>query len=264
MFVFLSKFIPPLIYPLGLAILLLLISLFLQKRPRFQKALVTCAMIILLLGSNRWVAVTLARSLEWQYLPQGEIPSADCIVVLGGSTDPAEPPRPTVELNGAADRVFYTALLYHQGKAPVILSSGGNISWLDSRSSTPAEEMAIILTQLGVPEEAILKQNRSQNTYEDALYSAAILKEKGFSRVILVTSAMHMPRSVALFRKQGIEVIPAPADFSVTETSWGQLIHADFPGLIVSLLPNVGNLSLTTNALKEYIGILAYHLRGWL
>lgn len=264
MFVFLSKFIPPLIYPLGLAILLLMVGVFLQKRPRFQRAVIVSAIIILLFGSNRWIAIMLARSLEWQYLPQGEIPPADCIVVLGGSTDPAEPPRPTIELNGAIDRVFYAALLYHQGKAPVILSSGGIISWLDTGSSTPADDMAIILTQLGVPEEAILKQNRSQNTYEDALYSAAILKEKGFKRVILVTSAMHMPRSVALFRKQGIEVIPAPADFAVTETSWNQLTHADLPGLVVSLLPNVSNLNLTTNALKEYIGILAYHLRGWL
>jgi uncharacterized SAM-binding protein YcdF (DUF218 family) len=91
-----------------------------------------------------------------------------------------------------------------------------------------------------------------------------MLKEKGISRVILVTSALHMPRSVALFEKQGIQVIPAPADFTITVDNWRQLSQNNLAGLIVDLLPNTSNLSLTSNALKEYLGWLAYRLRGWL
>lgn len=264
MFVFLSKFLPPFLFPLGLAIIFLIFSLLLNKRPRLRNAAVVLALTILLVASNRWVALGLARSLEWRYLPDGALPAVQAIVLLGGSTEPASPPRPMVEIGGAGDRVLYAAELYQQGKAPVILASGGYITWLDERASTPADEMAVLLQKLGVPKSAIWRQPKSQNTYEDALYSAEMLKEKGIQRVLLVTSAMHMPRSVGLFEKQGIEVIPAPADFAVTQDDWIELTQDDFPGFLVNILPNVSNLSLTTNALREYIGILAYRMRGWL
>ncbi len=264
MFVFLSKFLPPLLYPLGLAILCLAAGLILRKRERLRNAAMILALLILLIASNRWVAYGLARSLEWRYLPQGEVEAADAIVLLGGGTDPAAPPRAMVEINGAGDRILYAAKLYKDGKAPIILASGGNITWLSDRPSTPASEMAEILEFIGIPSRAIWLQPDSQNTYEDALYSAKMLKDKGITRVILVTSALHMPRSVALFEKQGIQVIPAPADFTITEDSWQQLTSDNLAGQLIALLPNTSNLGLTSNALKEYLGWLAYRLRGWL
>ena len=264
MFVFLSKFLPPLLYPLGLAILLLALALILHKRARLRTTALGLALAILLVASNGWVAQSLARSLEWRYLPQGEIPSAAAIVLLGGGTESASAPRPIVEMNGAGDRILYAAQLYRDGKAPLILASGGNITWLGTRPSTPADEMAAILEMLGVPAEAILKQPDSQNTYEDAFFSTQLLKERGIQQVILVTSALHMPRSVALFEKQGIQVIPAPTDFAITEASWSKFSNDSLAGQLVNLLPGTGNLSMTTNALKEYLGMLAYRLRGWL
>ena len=59
-------------------------------------------------------------------------------------------------------------------------------------------------------------------------------------------------------------MIPAPADFTITQESWDELTHDTFAGQLISLLPNTSNLGLTTNALKEYLGLLAYRLRGWL
>lgn len=264
MFVFLSKFLPPLIYPLGLAILLLAAALILRKNNRLRTAAIVFSFLILLIASNRWVAYSLARSLEWRYLPQGDIPAADAIVLLGGGTDPAISPRKMVEINGAGDRILYAARLYKDGKAPVILASGGNVTLFGERPSTPASEMAEILEFMGIPHQAIWLQPDSQNTYEDALYSARMLKAKGINRVILVTSALHMPRSVALFEKQGIQVIPAPADFTITVDNWQQLRENNLAGQIIDLLPNTSNLGLTNNALKEYLGWLAYRLRGWL
>jgi len=129
---------------------------------------------------------------------------------------------------------------------------------------TPAEEMGELLDLLGVPASAIWEQPRSQNTQEDAEYSAAMLKERGVQRVLLVTSAMHMPRSVALFRHLGIEVTPAPADFTVTEIGWKNLFSLEPQAFLVNLLPNASSLSLTTNVLKEYLGLFIYRLRGWL
>jgi uncharacterized SAM-binding protein YcdF (DUF218 family) len=261
MLVFLSKFLPLFVYPLGLACLLLGLALVLYRLPRLRTALIAAALLILIVGGNRWVAVSLVRSLEWRYLPPRELPRAEAIVVLGGGTEPAQAPRSSTEVNGGGDRVLQAARLYRQGSAPHILLSGGNITWMDSRSATPAQDMAELLQLMGVPPEALWLQDASRNTSEDALYSSRMLKEKGILRVVLVTSAMHMPRSVALFARQGIEVIPAPADYTVTEAEWQDLAHPNLPSFLLDLVPTASNLEATSGVLKEYIGMAVYRLQ---
>ncbi len=264
MFVYLSKLLPIFVYPLGLGCLLLLAGLLLYRQPRLQRAALILALLVLWAGGNRFVALGLARSLEWRYLPQADLPQAEAIVVLGGGTASQEPPRPLVEVNGAGDRVIYAAYLYRQGSAPYLLLSGGNIDWLGEHTGTPAEDMARLLELMDVPASALWLQPDSRNTYEDALYSKKILDEKGIHRILLVTSALHMPRAVGLFERQGFEVIPAPTDFNVTQEDWQNLLHAGFTARLISLLPGAGNLNMTTNALKEYFGLWIYHLQGWL
>ena len=264
MFIFLSKFLPLLIYPIGLTFILLVISILVANRKRVQKAIIIFIIILLGVSGNRFVALSLVRSLEWQYLPPQEIPQGEVIVVLGGATDAAVNPRTGVEVNGAADRILYASRLYHEGKAEHLLLSGGNISWLGTQSSTPAGEMAEILELLNVPRDAMWLEDESRNTYENALYCSKILKEKGISRVLLVTSAVHMPRSVMLFEKQGVEVIPLPTDFSVTQAGWDDLFSPDIQTQLINLVPTVGNISATSNVMKEYIGMVVYRMNGWL
>jgi len=264
MFTFLSKFLPLFVYPLGLASLLIFLAFIFWKKRRVTFFFILFAFLLLCLGGNKYVAFSLAKSLEWQYLPT-ELPTqADAIVVLGGATESALYPRPEVELNAAADRLFHGAALYHEGKAPYVLLSGGDIDFLTLSDVSPAKDMASVMEMLGVPEDALWLQGNSQNTYEDALYSCKMLKDKGAKTVILVTSAMHMPRSVAAFEKQGCKVIPSPADFTVTEASWTNLWHSDFEEFMINLVPNYSSLSLTTKSLKEYIGWITYRLQGWL
>jgi uncharacterized SAM-binding protein YcdF (DUF218 family) len=264
MFVYLSKLLPILAYPLGLGCLLLLAGLLLYRRPRLQRAALVLALLVLWAGGNRFVALALTRSLEWRYRPPADLPQADAIVVLGGATSSQEPPRPLVEVNGAGDRVIYAAYLYKQGVAPHLLLSGGNINWLGEHTGTPAEDMARLLELMGVPASALWLQPDSRNTYEDAVYCKQILDEKGIRRIVLVTSALHMPRAVGLFEHQGLEVIPAPTDFNVTQTDWDNLLHAGFAARLISLLPGAGSLNMTSNAMKEYFGLWIYHLQGWL
>jgi len=265
MFIFLSKFLPLLVYPVGLTSLLLIAGLVFRNRKRLRNGIFIAAILILWIGGNHWVSFWLAKSLEWQYLPMRDIPTADAIVVLGGATEPAQFPRTTVELNSAADRVIYAADLYKQGKAPTILLSGGSITWLDNRSSsTPAAEMASIMEMIGIPNNVLWLQTASQNTHEDAVDSLQILKQKGVKRILLVTSAMHMPRAMALFRNHGIEVIPAPTDYTVTQANWDDLTTLNVQSILINLIPNSTNISLTSDALKEYIGILVYQFEGWI
>ncbi|MCL4560671.1 MAG: YdcF family protein [Chloroflexi bacterium] len=262
MLIFLSKFLPLFVYPVGLACVLIALALLLRQKPRWRNALLVLALAVVWLGGNRWVAVSLVRSLEWRYMPLQTGVHAEAIVVLGGATEPADFPRPSVEVNSAGDRVIYAARLYKQGLAPYLLLSGGAIPSLEPRSSTPAQEMADLLELMGVPRSALWLQNDSRNTAEDALYSSRILSEKGIHRILLVTSAQHMPRAVGLFQNQGLEVIPAPTDYTVTQADWVNLIHAPLPTQLINLVPSASNLKATSGAMKEYIGMLFYRLTG--
>ena len=256
---FLSKFLPLLIYPLGMTFLLLVALAWRGGLTPRQRAVLLGAALLLWAGSNRWVSLGLARSLEWRYLPAGGIPSADAIVLLGGDTFPASPPQPIVQ---PGQRAFYAATLYRQEKAPRILVSGGSIPWQTGGDpTTPAEQMGEVLTLLGVPADAITLETKSRNTAENARFSAPILEDWGVERVILVTSAMHMPRAKALFEAQGVEVIPAPTAFSVTQASWEAAFHGGWQNFLLGMIPNAASLDLTTAACKEYLGIAVSGLR---
>jgi len=264
MFVFISKVLPQLVYPVGLIGLLILAAILFYRRTRLQVTLLAIALAILLVGGNRYVALGLARSLESRIQAPDQIARADAIVVLGGGTEAQAPPRRTVEISGAGDRVLYAAKLYRDGLAPAILVSGGYINWLSDRPSTPAQEMVEILTFVGVPESAIWLQEKSNNTHEDAIYSSEILKEKGITKIILVTSAAHMPRSYALFAAQGLEVIPAPTDYLVPDYFWDDFRKGDVASILVNFIPSASSLSTVTACLKEYLGMLVYSLQGWM
>ena len=273
MFLFLSKLLPLFIYPLGFASLMLLGALVtLWKRPRLAAVLISIALLSIVLPGNRWISDQMVRSLEWQNIPTGELPTAEAIVVLGGATRPQKPPRPWIDLLDEGDRIIHGAQLYNQGKAPLLIMSGGRIDWQSSTDQTrpnqnPLEsesaEMAKLAEALGVPSTAILQDPTSLNTYENAVNVKKILQNRGIKRVLLVTSAMHMPRSIAIFKKQGIEVIPAPTDFLISE----QEIQAEqqtIQGTLLNIFPDSVSLHRFTRALKEYIGYGVYRLRGWL
>jgi uncharacterized SAM-binding protein YcdF (DUF218 family) len=234
----------------------------LWKRPRWAAAAIALGLIVLLAGSNAWVSRSLVRSLEWQNIPPTELPNAEAIVILGGATKPASPPRPSIDLSEEGDRVLYGAQLYQQKKAPLIIVAGGRIDW---RGSGPSEstDMAAILSQVGVPTEAILEEPNSLNTYENAVNVRKILDARDIRRVLLVTSAMHMPRSLLIFKRQGIAAIPAPTDFLVSESELQEMQNSP-QATLLNLLPDTERLYHFTRALKEYIGLVVYRLRGWL
>lgn len=262
-FFFLSKFLPLFVYPLGLACLLLALIVLVPRR-RWQLAFAVVAFALLWLGGNRLVSMAIVRSLEWRYLPPGELPQAPVIVVLGGGARSASYPRPTAELNEAGDRMLYAAWLYKQGAAPHLLLSGSYAPLLNSETVPEAETMAQVLEMVGVPREALWLEEKSRNTYENADETRTLLAERGIDEIILVTSALHMPRSVRLFERQGLRVIPAPTDFLVTEADWAHFTRPDLGIQAQNLWPSADNLMGTSWAIKEYIGMLIYRLRGWL
>ncbi|HEY9648542.1 MAG TPA: YdcF family protein, partial [Chroococcidiopsis sp.] len=207
------------------------------------------------------VATQLTRSLEWQNLPSGALPTAEAIVVLGGGIKPQIAPRPWVDVSEAGDRTLYGAELYRANKAPLLVLSGGRIDW---KGGGPPEstDMATLAEALGVPKAAILEDKTSLNTYENAVNVKQLLQPKGHKRILLVTSAMHMPRSLRIFQKQGFEVIPAPTDFLVTQQDIDEP-QSSPQAIALNLIPDAERLQQTTRALKEYVGLVIYRLRGW-
>ncbi len=260
---FLSKLVPLFFYPLGLACWLLLVALVMlwRRRPRLAGIPVGLALVLLLTASNGWVTEGLVRSLEMRHLPATELPSADAIVVLGGCTRPAFVPRPWVDLSEEGDRVLHGIRLYQQGKAPKLILSGGRIEW-HGGGPAESEDMAAIATAFGVPAMAILQDPTSLNTYENAVNVKQILDQQGMQRILLVTSALHMPRSLQIFQKQGIDAIPAPTDFLYTQDE-RQFLSRTPQVTILNSLPEAERLRIFTRALKEYLGLWIYRLRGW-
>jgi uncharacterized SAM-binding protein YcdF (DUF218 family) len=262
MFLFLSKLLPIFIYPVGLSSLLMVIALVtLWKRPRIAATSLLLSLVILLGFSNAYVSKWLGRSLEWQYLPPDPVPTADAIVVLGGAMRSPVPPRPWLDVMDSGDRPLYAAKLYLDGKAPTIIMSGGRIDWKDG-GSAESSDMAALAEQMGVPANAILEDTTSLNTHENAVNVKNILEREQMQRILLVTSAVHMPRSVKIFEKLGIEALAAPTDYRIAfpppakDQSW--------QAVLLDMLPDTSRLDYSTRVIKEYIGLVVYRLRGWL
>ena len=255
-----SKLLPLFIYPLGLACVLVAVGLLRGRSAAWRRTALGGALLLLWMSGSRCVAVPLVRSLEWRDLPPATLPNAPVIVVLGGGTLPPVPPRQGVELNEAGDRLLYAARLFREGKAPRVLASAGRISW--SNPSTPeSADMAAILQTLGVPESAIVEEGRSRNTHENAMQSRRILAAEGIRQILLVTSAIHMPRAAQEFRSEGFDVVPAPTDFWVTEMDASGFGDRSFEAIALAVVPDAESFAYTTRALKEYLGLAVCWLR---
>ena len=252
---FVSKLLPIFVYPLGLTLSLLALS-GVGALLRFQRLKILAfasAVLILWVSSTPVVANWAESSLERQYpaRPMAETPNADVAIVLGGAVGQPLPPRVEVGLSETTDRVLHTARLYKAGKVKRILVTAGNIPWL-SAVEPEAELIKDLLIEWDVPAEAIELKGESRNTYENALEVEEVWQKQGFKSALLVTSAAHMPRAMATFRHAGLPVIASTADVHIVE--------APDP---LALLPNSSALVGTTNAIKEWIGLLTYRLRGW-
>lgn len=265
MFYTLSKILPLLIYPTGLACSLLVLALWL-RRPKYARGLIISALLVIGLGGNRLVSMVLVRALEWRHpaLSETTLPSADAIVVLGGGTQQWLPPRPWHEVGEAGDRVLYAARLYRAGVAPIVVVSGGR-GTLDNPGMVPeANAMQDMLVDLGVPNEAIVVEGVSRNTYENGVESARLLEAHGWRHILLVTSALHMPRAYAVFARYDLEITPAPTDYLLTHSDWDFYTQPDALVMLMNVLPKAEYLEITERVIKELIGITVYRSRGWL
>ena len=257
MYVYLSKILPLLILPVGMVTGLCLLALVLLWAGKRKTSITFLFVAVLVLwgSSMQIVAQTLYGKLESVYppVPVLAIPASQCIVLLGGAVQPVMSPRVDFNLHDSIDRVRKAANLQRIGKGRLIIVAAGNQPWMQF-SQTEAQAIEVLLVEWGVPATAIVLDGESRNTRENALNSARLLEQHRCGKPLLVTSAAHMPRSVAAFQKVGVDVFPVSTDVRVINT----------PNLtVMDFLPDAGALKMTTDAMREWIGQKVYQLRGW-
>jgi uncharacterized SAM-binding protein YcdF (DUF218 family) len=255
---FVGKLAAQLVLPLSLVALLMVIALgcLLLRWHRSATAVLAVGTALLWLASSRALADRLVASLEQTHpgAPIEALAAADAILLLGGATQPAAPPRQFPEISEAGDRILHAARLYRAGKAPIIIASGGRMPWQEGLPPE-AESMRALLIELGVPDEAIVLEVASKNTWENCGESKALLEERDARDVLLVTSAIHMPRALATCSTAGIDAQPAPTDYLVVEE--GVRTWLDWT-------PHPAALLHTHYALRELLGYRVYRWRGWI
>ncbi len=246
-----AKFLALAISPLGTALLLGLLGWLLIGSRKAQTArrgqhLLLLASLWLTVWSLPAVSETLRGALEARAGERelARLPQASAVVVLGGGLSGPRPPhRPDPDMGRAADRVWHAARLYHAGKAPLLVLSGGVVR---TGGGSEAQAMRELLQDLGVPPAAIWMEDESANTAGNAEKVVQMLRARGMGQPLLVTSALHMPRAVREFARAGMAVTPAPTDFEAIDPTQD----------LRQWLPSADALDGSGRAFKELLGWL--------
>lgn len=234
-------------YPLTLSGVLLALAalLWLIRHRQSAIALAAVAAAWSALWSIPAASDSLRGALERRYAvvaDAGQLPRADAIVVLGGGSHYTWLHKPEIDPDELEhSRLAAGARAWLAGRAPVVILSGGG-----QGGDTEARRMAEAIVRLGVPRSALVLEERSHNTRDNAVYSTA-LAGKGTSRhLLLVTSALHMPRAALLFRRAGANITPMPVPEGRARQGWP-----------ARWLPSQRALWRSGRALKEYAALFA-------
>lgn len=245
--------------PIGLIWLALIVLALLLWRKRlrgFAFAGAAMALGIHLLGATD-LSGALLRSLESRYpfIPPAHAPASDAVIMLGGGYSPSIGEVGGIQLSGAGDRLIMALELMRLGKASALVCGGGGLDQDDGVVTVEADLLVAELKarQLGGPE--VISLGHCKNTRDEAVRTAALAKTRGWSRLLLVTSAAHLPRAVNTFQTAGLDVVPIPCNYRAQPSRERRV-----PGLAI---PGLGGFEKLAIWQHEQIGWLEYWRRGW-
>ncbi len=254
MFFLLSKTLDLFLSPLTWAAILFVLAIPWRrpKSPARVRGLVLSGVLVLVVFSSDVVAQRMYAGLEASAKDtrrDGQV--YDAVIVLGGAVDARPGVRGAAQYNDNVERVLAGFEVMRRGEARYAIMSGGALD-----ADGQVVEGRIMKEQLvrwGIPEERVLTEERSVNTHENAAFVRPIVEERGFRRLLLVTSAYHMLRAEECFHAEGVEVDTLPVDF---RSSGG----GSYPG---RFLPRAEYLANSTRALRELSGRVIYRARGY-
>ena len=258
MFLF-KKIVSQFLMPLGASALLMLAGVLLlwlaRRRQTLGKALVTAGLALLLVSSYVWPAAALLRPLERTYpafdLAMPLDPAPQFVLVLGsGNISDAALPLTSQLDEAAVVRLVEGLRIYHRYPGSKLIVSGGDYYDLQAHATLQAQ----LARELGVPGADIILLTEPDDTEQEAAQAAPIV---GAAPLVLVTSASHMKRAVAIFRAAGMNPVPAPTVHRIKDAPMTEF----WPG---TAFPQPRSLDNTTRAVYEYLGYLWSWLRGTL
>jgi uncharacterized SAM-binding protein YcdF (DUF218 family) len=195
----------------------------------------------------------LMQDLEARFAhPAGDPAELKCMIVLGGAFEnEVNTARRGVEFNAAADRFVEALRLAQKFPQSRILISGGDgsISGIYEGDAAASERFFPLF---GIGKERLVEETQSRTTFENAINTKQLLESQGLSNCLLITSGFHMPRSVGIFRKLGIDIVPWPTDY---RTDGKTTLGLDFTQ------PNLNAQNMAT-AIREWFGLVGYYFAG--
>ncbi len=221
------------------------------QKPKRQRVFGIASLVVFVVFSSAPVGNGLYRLLEASAHDTTKPDTTyDVVVFLGGIVDgdPTALSHQT-SYNDNVERLFVTYDLLRTGRARYAITSGG------TEGASGVNEGETVRDQLiawGIDPDRVIAEPKALNTHENAVYSAAIIKERGFSKIVLVTSAYHMKRGVDCFHAVGLDPDTLPADYR----------GGRFDDL-VSPIPRSWNLDASTHAIRELFGRFVYRMNGY-
>ncbi len=254
MFFFLSKTISYLVMPLSLIVISFLGGVFV-RRPKLKKVFFWVGFGLMLFFSNDFIANEVMLKWEIPAVAFNDVKPHKLGIVLTGTTIDKTDPDDRVYFNKGADRVTHTVHLYKLGLIEKILISGGT-GTITEAGEPEANKYERAMIMMGVDADDIIIENETRNTYESAVAVRPMLERMGYTAddCLLITSAFHMRRSLACYRKAGLE----PHVFSVDFYSHPRKFYPDS-----ILVPRVEALVNWHKLFKEWVGFAAYRAAGY-
>lgn len=250
-----SKLIWILGQPFSLSLIFCLLAMItvLKRKTGLSFLFVLVPSLILFIALFTTTGAVIVQALEDRFpRPSGDPAQLPCVIVLGGGfTNDVDTYRGGYEINDAGDRFIEVLRLANKYPSARIIISGGDgfITGGYLGDAVIAERM---YTAFGISRDRILQDGSSRTTFENAINTKKLLDSNGLSHCLLVTSGFHMPRSVGIFRKLGIQVTPWVTDYRSTGNE-----HLRF-----DISQPEANASLLAVATKEWIGMVGYYASG--
>lgn len=247
----LSLFLQPFIWVLGLLIALLIV-----KKESWKRKMLTSCVVIVIFFSNTVIFSEFTRLWEIEGQTIESVKNYDIAVVLGGMSE-YNTDFDRLSLRRGGDRIWQALQLYKAGKVKKILISGANGHLID-KGLNEAAQLKTALVNLGIPEIDVLTEAKSRNTYENAVETKKVIDAyKQEPSLLLVTSALHMKRAKACFKKAGFK------NFGVftTDHYTGSTRGYQFDQYVV---PDLGTLANWNLLIKEWVGYIVYSIVGYI
>ena len=259
MFFVLSKIVHFFLAPLSWVFILIAVS-FIPRFKIIRNKLIALAVFILFIFSNPFMYSVVSSAWNTKSIHPKELKTHyKAIVVLGGFVEYPLNKDSLVSFVSTADRLFKPLRFLFKGIAPKMIISGGSGSILfpDFKEGNLAKQY---LVDIGIPDSLIIAESKSRNTYENAIECKKIIQDLNptdTSEILLVTSAVHMPRAYSIFKKQGIKCQAFPVNAN-------RINQLSFANIEAYLIPSSKTLLEWEHLLHEWVGYVSYKIMGYL